>query len=100
MSLELEPREQGWEETRKRGQLSFVLHRGVGLGVIWFFFNIILNGLSKGKMPWVAMVLVSLFFFVVGCNQGRSEWNRSERRYQDAKKILDSMAEEAHRQTQ
>ncbi|HTW60645.1 MAG TPA: hypothetical protein VMD55_02485, partial [Terracidiphilus sp.] len=82
------------------GQLSFILLRGTAHGAIWFLINIVLSGLSKGQMPWAAIVLVSLFFFVVGCMRGRSEWNRAERRYHDAMKIMDSMAEEAARQNQ
>jgi hypothetical protein len=100
MSLELEPWEQGWEKTRKRGQLPFVVLRGAAYGVLWFLINIVLNGFSKEKMPYPAMVLVSLFFFVVGCSDARSRWNRAERRYRDAIKIRDSMIEDASRQTQ
>ena len=99
MAIESETWEPRWEKTRKRGQLSFILLRGAGYGGLWLIFNIILNGLSKEKMPWLGMVLVSLFFFVVGCSRGRSEWNRGERRYRDATKIRDSIAESARRQT-
>jgi hypothetical protein len=67
---------------------------------LWFLFNIILYGFGKDKMSYLAIVLMSLFFFVIGCSKARSQWNSAERRYRDAIKIRDSMIESASRQTQ
>ncbi len=90
----LERRCRAWEKMRQRGQLSYAIIRGVFLGGLWFFMNMLINPFRTHKASYVGMAVVSLFFFLVGCYEAPQSWKRAEKRYEADKQYLDVLSQQ------
>jgi hypothetical protein len=86
----LEKRCQSWEKTRHRGKFLYSIFRGMILCGFWFLVNILGNTFGNQKMSYEALAIVSIIFFLVGCWEAPSSWDKAEKRYDADKQYLES----------
>jgi len=73
--------EKRWEAVRKRGEIRWVLFRGVlGYGGTLFLFNLLFD-IAYHKQLWPSTAFGAVFWIIAGAFFGDWTWNSSERRF-------------------
>jgi len=94
-STKFEKQRQSWEKIRKRGQLSFILYRGVlGWGGLMFLVMTATKVfVDHRRLSWFSMLVSALVWALAGYCWGLCVWSWTERRFQGAGKQQNSIKE-------